>query len=148
MALEFLVQAQVAKPRGEVFDAVYNPDKLSKYFTTAGSGGALREGSKVIWRFADYPGDIAVSVGKVLPNELIVFEWAAEDAASGYNTRVEIAFESKTPTVTLVKITESGWRETPKGLTSSYNNCQGWMNMACCLKAWLEYGINLREGFF
>ena len=90
MELKFSVQAKVAKPRGEVFDAVYNPDKLSKYFTTGGSDGALREGAKVTWRFADYPGDIAASVGKVLPNELIVFEWAAEDPASGYNTRVEI----------------------------------------------------------
>jgi len=27
-------------------------------------------------------------------------------------------------------------------------NSQGWMNMACCLKAWLEYGINLRKGMF
>ncbi|ALO24786.1 hypothetical protein LEP1GSC137_2235 [Leptospira borgpetersenii str. Noumea 25] len=32
--------------------------------------------------------------------------------------------------------------------TGSYMNCQGWMNMSCCLKAYLEYGINLRKGFF
>ncbi|MBE8398177.1 ATPase, partial [Leptospira borgpetersenii serovar Hardjo-bovis] len=33
-------------------------------------------------------------------------------------------------------------------LDGSYMNCQGWMNMSCCLKAYLEYGINLRKGFF
>ncbi len=33
--------------------------------------------------------------------------------------------------------------ETQQGLDKSYLNCQGWMNMACCLKARLEYGINL-----
>ena len=33
-----------------------------------------------------------------------------------------------------------------KGLKASYDNCGGWMHMSCCLKAYLEYGINLRAG--
>ena len=49
---------------------------------------------------------------------------------------------------TLVKIAESGWRDTPKGLDGSYQNCSGWMQMLCCLKAWAEHRINLRQGFF
>ena len=31
---------------------------------------------------------------------------------------------------------------------ASYGNCQGWMQMLCALKAYLEHGINLREGMF
>lgn len=27
-----------------------------------------------------------------------------------------------------------------------YGNCGGWMHMMCCLKAHIEYGINLRTG--
>ena len=38
--------------------------------------------------------------------------------------------------------------ESQKGLDASYNNCQGWMQMACCLKVYLESGTNLREFFF
>ena len=148
MELKFRVQAKISKPRDEVFDAVANPEKLSKYFTTGGASGALRAGTRVVWRFADYPGDIAVVVKKAVPNELIVFEWKAEDPSSDYMTTVELAFESVAPRTTLVRITESGWRETQQGLTSSYSNCQGWMNMLCCLKAWLEHNVNLREGFF
>ena len=43
---------------------------------------------------------------------------------------------------TMVRIGESGWRETPAGLKASYDNCGGWMHMALCLKAMLEHGIN------
>ena len=34
---------------------------------------------------------------------------------------------------TMVRIGESGWRETPAGLRASYDNCGGWMHMALCL---------------
>jgi uncharacterized protein YndB with AHSA1/START domain len=145
MELKFQVQAKIQKPVAEVFDAVYNPKKLSGYFTTGGASGPLKEGTTVTWEFADYPGAFPVYVKKAIENELIVFEWEA--AERGYNTRVEMKFESLGPDSTLVKISESGWRESKKGLESSYDNCGGWMQMACCLKAFLEYGINLRKGF-
>jgi uncharacterized protein YndB with AHSA1/START domain len=146
MEFKFRVHSKVGRPISEVFDAVYNPDKLRRYFTTASASGPLDEGKKVIWRFADYPGDILVEVKQVSPGKLIVFEWAS--AEGGYNTRVEITFEAVDSNTTLVGISESGWHETPKGLTSSYENCQGWTQMLCCLKAFTEHGINLREGAY
>src|SRR5688572_21806863 len=90
--LKFEVTAKIQRPVAEVFEAVQNPDKLSGYFTTGGSTGRLEPGTKVIWRFADYPGDIDVEVKEVVPNELIAFEWGAADG--GYNTRVEMQFKS------------------------------------------------------
>jgi len=65
-----------------------------------------------------------------------------------YNTRVEMRFEPLPSNGTLVKISESGWKENQQDLSSSYSNCQGWMQMSCCLKAYAEYDINLRKGFF
>jgi uncharacterized protein YndB with AHSA1/START domain len=59
---------------------------------------------------------------------------------------VTISFEPIGDDLTLVSITENGWRETPAGLKASYGNCQGWSQMLCAMKAYLEYGINLREG--
>jgi hypothetical protein len=35
-----------------------------------------------------------------------------------------------------------------EAVTASYGNCQGWMQMLCAMKAYLEHGINLREGMF
>lgn len=143
-----------------MFDAVYNPKKLSAYFATGGASGPLEEGKTVIWEFSDFPGEAPVSVKKVIRNELIALEWAAAESkdedllankmpeAKDYNTRVEIKFESLGPESTLVKISESGWKEDQSGLESSYGNCMGWSQMISCLKAYVEYGINLRKGFY
>jgi uncharacterized protein YndB with AHSA1/START domain len=146
MELKFRIQTKIQKPIAEVFDAVYNPKRITQYFATASASEALDEGSKVIWRFADYPADVPLSVKKMIPNKLIAFEWEAMDC--GYDTHVEIQFESLGPEETLVSISEGVWKENQNGLDASYGNCYGWMQMSCCLKAYLEYGINLRKGFF
>lgn len=149
MDLRFQVQTKIQKPVKQVFEAVCDPKKLSSYFTTAGASGPLKEGTTVMWKFddvPDYPDAFPVQVKKLVQDKLIVLEWKAADG--NYNTRVEMTFEPLSPKSTLVKISESGWKENQKGLDSSYDNCQGWMQMSCSLKAYLEYGINLRKGFF
>jgi hypothetical protein len=35
-----------------------------------------------------------------------------------------------------------------ESLDESYSHCQGWMQMLCCLKVYVEFGKNLREFFF
>ena len=108
--------------------------------------GALDEGATVTWEFADFPGAFPVRVTKSVKNERIELEWAS--AEGGRDNHVAMLFESVDPESTQVKISETGWSETQKGLESSYGNCMGWTHMLCCLKAFLEYGINLRRGSF
>jgi hypothetical protein len=50
----------------------------------------------------------------------------------------------------LASIAEEGWRNTEAGSRHPMATVQGWMQDAglCALKAYLEYGINLREGMF
>lgn len=146
MELKFEVYGKIAKPVATVFNAVTDPKQLSGYFTTGGAVGELREGATVTWSFADFPGSFPVKVTKLVPNERIELSWGASEG--GYDTRVVMTFEALDAGSTLVKISESGWHETPKGQESSYGNCSGWMQMLCCLKSWLEYRINLRSGFF
>jgi uncharacterized protein YndB with AHSA1/START domain len=149
MDLKFQVQTKIQKPVAEVFDAVYNPDKLSRYFTNGGASAPLNEGSTVEWKFADTPGaepiPASVNVTKVIPNELIVFEWKG---AKNHNTKVEMNFEKTGPEETLVKISETGWSENQDDLQSSYGNCMGWSQMVSALKAFTEYGIDLRKGAY
>ncbi|MDM7921080.1 MAG: SRPBCC domain-containing protein, partial [Pyrinomonadaceae bacterium] len=78
------------------------------------------------------------------PGKLIVLGW---EGAKGLQTRVEIEFEAAGDD-TIVRISETGWRETQSDLESSYLNCFGWGQMLCCLKAYAEYGINLRKGAY
>ncbi len=149
MDLKFDIQARIQKPQAEVFDAVYNPDKLSGYFTNGGASGPLVEGTTVQWAFADNPGDEKVSfpvvVKKIVPNELIVLGW---EGTKGLDTEIKMEFIDNGPQDTIVKISETGWRETQDDLNSSYRNCMGWTQMLCCMKAYTEYGINLRKGAF
>ena len=144
MELKFTVSVKIQKPVEEVFDGVYAPSKLSQYFTTAGASAPLDEGTTVMWEFADFPGPFPVRVKKVEKPRLISFEW---DSAEGEPCTVEMKFEPVDGS-TLVSISEWGWPATEKGLQQSYGNCQGWAQMQCCLKAYLEYGINLRRGAY
>lgn len=144
MELKFTVSVKIQKPVEEVFDGVYNPGKLSQYFTTGGASAPLDEGTTVMWEFADFPGAFPVQVKKVEKNKLITFEWGGDE---GTTTAVEMKFEPVDDS-TLVSISEWGWPQTEHGLKRSYDNCQGWAQMQCCLKAYLEYGINLRKGAY
>lgn len=149
MELKFQVHTKIQKPVAEVFDAVYNPEKLSGYFTNGGASARLETGTTVEWAFADTPGEeirFPVTVVETIPNESIVFEWSSR--SDGGNTRVEILFEADGENTTLVKISESGWSEGQKELSLSYNNCMGWSQMVSALKAYVEYGINLRKGAY
>ncbi len=162
MDFKFTVQTKIQKPVSEVFEAVYNPKKLSKYFTNGGASAPLDEGKTVMWTFADDPEKpitFPVRVQKVVKNKLIQFSWEASEglydaktgtmpASAGYDTIVEMSFEPLNPKETLVKIVEGKWRPTDAGLQGSYGNCQGWMQMMCCLRAYIEFGIDLRKGAF
>lgn len=149
MDLGFKVQTKIQKPVAEVFDAVNDPSKLSGYFTNGGASAPLVEGTTVEWAFADNPGDekikFPVQVKKVIPNELIVLGW---EGAKGLDTHVEMTFEPVGDSETIVRISESGWRETQADLNSSYLNCMGWTQMVTALKGYVEYGIDLRKGAF
>ena len=160
MDLKFRVAARIAKPVHEVFEAVADPRQLSEYFTTGGAQGRLESGSTVTWDFHDYPGAFPVDVVEVVPDERIILEWGAgegeapnleggEMSDAGYKTRVTMTFKPiDENSRTLVEIKEEGWHENQKALEASYGNCQGWSQMLCALKAWLEHGINLRDGMY
>jgi len=49
MELKFEVRTKIQKSISEVFNAVYNPDKLSGYFTSGGASAPLDEGTTVRW---------------------------------------------------------------------------------------------------
>ena len=162
MELKFRVAARIAKPVHDVFETVADPAKLSNYFTTGGAKGRLETGATVTWDFHDFPGAFPVEVVEVVPDEKIVLKWSASEgeapnlsdtdetiADAGYKTKVTMTFTPlEGDTRTLVEIREEGWRENQGALEASYGNCQGWAQMLAALKAWVEHGINLREGMY
>jgi uncharacterized protein YndB with AHSA1/START domain len=79
-----------------------------------------------------------------------VLSWAANEGGkpADYKLTVTMSFKPTDDGRTLVEIEERGWHDSEAGLKSSYGNCMGWSQMLCALKAWVEYGINLREGAY
>src|SRR5438552_16674909 len=118
MDLKFTVQTKIQKPVSEVFDAVYNPKKLSKYFTTGGADGPLDEGKTVIWSFNDNGNKISpfpVKLKKVVRNKLIHLPWEAGEGVydpktgsmptgAGYDPLVEVSLQPLNAHEPLVKI--------------------------------------------
>ncbi|MGD9590511.1 MAG: SRPBCC domain-containing protein [Pyrinomonadaceae bacterium] len=146
MELKFQVQTKIQKPVEMVFDAVYDPRKLERYFTTKRASAPLDPGTTVIWEWDYWPTAYEVHVKEMIKDELIVFEWLSNDGDT--MTRVEMRFEPVGENETMVSIRESGWNEDEIGLKNSYDNCAGWTQMSCSLKAYLEYDINLTKGFY
>jgi len=142
MEPRYQVQLKIRKPAAEVFDAVVNNTKLTRYFVQSASA-PLTEGATVKWKFAEAPDEFDVLVRRIVQHQQIVLEWQACD---GHMLQVDMKFVPLDAGNTMVQISESGWRETPEDAKQSYGNAGGWMHMMCCLKAYLEYAINLRAG--
>ncbi|TDC80202.1 SRPBCC domain-containing protein [Streptomyces hainanensis] len=148
--LSFTVSGRIARPPAQVYEAVADPEQLSRYFTTGGAKGRLTPGADVTWDFADFPGAFPVTVTEADPHRRLAIEWEGE-ATTGEKgvTRTVFEFESiDSGQRTLVTITETSWQPTPEGAKAAFGNCEGWTGMLAALKAWVEHGINLREGFY
>jgi uncharacterized protein YndB with AHSA1/START domain len=61
---------------------------------------------------------------------------------------VEMTLSPKGRDSTLVTITEKSRKPDEAGIKWLKGNTEGWANFLACLKAYLEYGINLRKGAF
>jgi len=141
MNVEVNVKDRVLRPVDEVFAAIVDPDRMSRYFLTHGSG-PLKAGSTVRWDFEDVGRSLAVDVTQVEPDHQIDFEWAA----SGVKAHVTIVLEAAGASTTIVSIHEAGWPLDPQGVRRALEQTRGWTDFLCCMKAYLQHGIKLRRG--
>lgn len=148
--LNFEVSGFIAKPVAEVFEAVADPEQLSRYFTTGGAQGRLESGTTVTWDFADFPGAFPVEVLDAEAGQRLTLRWKGE-AAIGDEGVTITTFEFvpvDDGARTKVTISEGDWEATEAGAKAAFGNSMGWTGMLAAMKAWLEHGINLREGFY
>jgi uncharacterized protein YndB with AHSA1/START domain len=141
--LEIEAALQILKPAHEVFEAIVDPVKMSNYFISE-STGRMEEGKEVTWKFPEFDITFPVRVSKIEKDKYISYYWDNADK----ELLVEIKITPKGSNATLVNITEKSMDNDEKGLTWLKQNTQGWANFLACLKAYLEYGINLRKGAF
>jgi len=140
MKLETNATIQIQKPIEEVFEGIVNPEKMTKYFISE-SSGQLESGKEVIWKFPEFEDKFPVKEIKIETNRSISFVWDPE-------TVVIITLEKLPDDSTIVRVNENGKELNEDNLKWALDNSGGWANFLACMKAYLEYGIQLRKGAF
>lgn len=134
---------QIQKPVAEVFEAIVDPAKMSNYFLAKGSD-RMEDGKRIMWKFPEFEFEFPIRVNKIEKDRYISYYWEIDQ----FEHLVEMTLTTPKPGNTLVSITEKGRPNDEAGIKWLGQNTEGWANFLACLKAWLEYGINLRKGAF
>lgn len=140
MKLTAKAKLQIQKPVDVVFEAIVNPEHLTRYFISQ-SSGPIVNGHELTWEFGDFPGPFQVKVTALKTHEHIAFIWDPE-------TTVNIYLSPHGTENTVVKVCEGEKELNEENLNWLISNTFGWGNFLDCLKAYLEYGIRLRDGAF
>lgn len=141
--LEIKAAIQIQQSPDVVFEAIVDPDKMSEYFISRGSGRMV-EGAEIFWRFPEFDFEFPIRVGRVAPGKYISYYWEADHI----ELLVEITLEPVSTGDTLVTVTEKSRKNDEAGIIWLRQNTEGWANFLACLKAYLDHGINLRKGSF
>ena len=141
--LEIKTSIQILKPAGEVFEAIVNPDHMRHYFI-ASATGRMESGKVITWSFPEFDLEFPIQVEKTEAGSYVSFFWESD----GEQLLVEIMLEGIEGNSTLVTVTEKSRDADDAGIAWLQGNTAGWANFLACLKAYLEYGINLRKWAF
>lgn len=142
--LQIKTGLRVAKPAGEVFEAIVDPEKMSNYFISK-SSGRMEAGAVLQWSFPEMAMSFPIRVIAAEPGRQVSFAWSTED---GSETIVDMQLKAVDENTTFVVVTEGEKTLSEASLRWLKSNTEGWANFLACLKAFLEYGINLRKGAF
>ena len=142
-SLELKVAIQILKPASAVFEAIVDPEKMTNYFISK-SSGRMVEGRELMWGFPEFDAEFPIKVAKIVQDRYVSFHWEVD----GETLLVEMTLEPFGDDSTVVTITEKSRANDAAGIKWLVGNTGGWANFLACLKAYLEYGINLRKGAF
>ncbi|GAB3217735.1 SRPBCC domain-containing protein [Algoriphagus aestuariicola] len=131
---------QIQKPASEVFEGIVDHKKMTHYFISE-STGRMEAGRELFWKFPEFPDEYPVWNIQTETDRLVEFAWDKE-------TEVRIALEPQADGSTVVKVTEGDKGLSEQNLQWLTSNTEGWANFLACMKAYLEYGIELRKGAF
>jgi uncharacterized protein YndB with AHSA1/START domain len=98
----------------------------------------------IMWRFPEFDMEFPIRISRIEKDRYIAFYWEVDEI----QLLVEMTLTIRPDKSTLVTITEKGRNPDESGIKWLQGNTEGWANFLACLKAWLEYGINLRKGAF
>lgn len=74
-SLQVKTQMEIAKPVHQVFEAIVDPEKMSHFFISSGTG-RMQGGKTVHWKF-DKGGGLDARVERTEPDRFVSFVWSA-----------------------------------------------------------------------
>ena len=116
---------------------------MAQYFIENASGN-IEAGSTISWKFPEFEELFSVTGVQVVAPEYLSFDWSGGEEGM----LVEIFLVAQADGSTVVRIKESSMDDDEAGIQQAIGQTEGWANFLACLKANLEYGINLRKGAF
>ena len=140
--LKIETELEIYRSPQVIYEAIVDPASMSHYFISSGTG-RLDAGEHVRWKWDDQGGvELTITPGDLKPHERVSFLWGA----TGSETHVTIELEPIGDEHTKVKVCDAGVPRGEEGQQKCLDQMRGWVHMLCCLKAYLEFGVNLRVG--
>lgn len=139
--LEINFAMQISKPINEIFEAIVNPGKICNFFISK-SNGRMESKKELVRKFPEFNSEVPFKVIKAATNSMISYYWEN----SSQNLLIEMKPSKVGDNFTLVKISEKSIKNDEAGLKWFSLNSSGRSNFLACLKAYLEFGINLKKG--
>jgi uncharacterized protein YndB with AHSA1/START domain len=133
------VEDRVARPIADVLEAIVDPARMSKYFISNGSA-RMESGKHVDWEWSDVGAKLDINIRHVGPDR-VTFIWSA----TGEPTQVTLALSADGDGTKIVA-TELPFELSEEAAARAIGQTQGWTDFCCCLKAYLQHGIDLRRG--
>ena len=141
MDTQLITKLKILKPAKDVFEAIVDPEKMSNYWFSSGSG-RVEQGKTITWRYDEYNAEVVINVLEIKGDKEIVFSWGEY----GQETVVTIILKELDDKSTIIEVNESGLKEDdPEIVNKMIGQKEGWVYMLTCLKGYLENDItNLR----
>lgn len=143
MKIKAQASIQILQPIQLVYQSIIYPEKMATYFIAQGSG-PLEANKTVTWKFPEFDDVFPVTGILIKENEYIAFDWSGGEK----DMMVEIYLEKYGVDFTIVRVIEHEFDDDKNGIERAIRQTAGWANFLACMKASLEYGINLRTGAF
>jgi uncharacterized protein YndB with AHSA1/START domain len=114
------VALQIQKSAHEVFEAIVDPEKMSHYFISNGSG-RMENRKKITWSFPEFDMAFPIRVGKIEEDRYISYYWEVD----GKELLVEMTLTPREGDGTVVTLTEKSRENNEAGLKWFMGNTEG-----------------------
>jgi uncharacterized protein (TIGR02246 family) len=129
----------IRRPVAEVFEAFVDPDIMSRFWFSKGSG-RLEAGQEVTWDWEMYNFSARVKVKAVEQNARIAVEWSAY----GVPTPIEWIFTARTDGTTFVSVANEGFPGSEaEAMQQALDATEGFAFVLAGAKAFLEHNVQL-----